>query len=142
MAPLWRTKSRVRWLRAGAFDMAADYRLSPAEAHAHGIVIDTPQSRQHLRDPARRERLDFGPAKMVSATDLTDANIVMGTPAYMAPISPASRVGCAHGLPFALGLVRYEMTRESTAPERNVLRVARHPAAGCRHPAVPAWSRR
>ena len=82
-----------------------------AEAHAHGIVHRDLKPGNIMLRGNNVKVLDFGLAKFTQGPDgeLTQANVTMGTPAYMAPEQVQGRVsGSATDL-FALGLVLYEM---------------------------------
>ncbi len=92
------------------FRYGAQIAAALAEAHAHGIVHRDLKPGNIMVTRHGVKVLDFGLAKMVSETGLTDANIVMGTPAYMAPEQVEGRESDARTDLFALGLVLYEMT--------------------------------
>src|ERR1035438_3745312 len=81
-----------------------------AEAHAHGIVHRDLKPGNIMVTRHGAKVLDFGLAKMVSEAALTEANVVMGTPMYMAPEQVEGRESDARTDLFALGLVLYEMT--------------------------------
>src|SRR5678816_2476313 len=83
-----------------------------AEAHAHGIVHrDLKPGNIMLRGNSMKV-LDFGLAKFTQGPDgeLTQANVTMGTPAYMAPEQVQGKASTGAADLFALGLVLYEMT--------------------------------
>ena len=80
-----------------------------AEAHARGIVHRDLKPSNVMLTPHGVKVLDFGLAKMLSQSGLTETDAVMGTPAYMAPEQVEGREpGSAADL-FSLGLVLYEM---------------------------------
>ncbi len=80
-----------------------------AEAHSLGIVHRDLKPSNIMLTRHGVKVLDFGLAKMLSATGITETNAVMGTPAYMAPEQVDGREpGSAADL-FSLGLVLYEM---------------------------------
>ncbi|MFI5106797.1 MAG: serine/threonine-protein kinase, partial [Terriglobales bacterium] len=80
-----------------------------AEAHAHGIVHRDLKPGNIMVTRHGVKVLDFGLAKMVSEDGLTEANVMMGTPMYMAPEQLEGRESDARTDLFALGLVLYEM---------------------------------
>jgi len=80
-----------------------------AEAHALGIVHRDLKPSNVMVTRHGVKVLDFGLAKVLSATGITETNSIMGTPAYMAPEQVDGREpGTAADL-FSLGLVLYEM---------------------------------
>ena len=80
-----------------------------AEAHSLGIVHRDLKPSNIMVTRHGVKVLDFGLAKMVSETGVTQTGGVMGTPAYMAPEQVnGQEPGSATDL-FALGLVLYEM---------------------------------
>ena len=81
-----------------------------AEAHAHGIVHRDLKPGNIMVTRHGVKVLDFGLAKMASAAGMTEANVVMGTPRYMAPEQVEGRESDARTDLFALGLALYEMT--------------------------------
>ncbi|HEX5229209.1 MAG TPA: protein kinase [Bryobacteraceae bacterium] len=109
-----------------------------AEAHSLNIVHRDLKPSNIMLSKHGVKVLDFGLAKILAATSITQTDAVMGTPAYMAPeqvdgVEPGSATDL-----FALGLVLYEMS------------VGRLPFPGASlgqmlssgaHPAVPAPSR-
>jgi serine/threonine protein kinase len=109
-----------------------------AEAHSLGTVHRDLKPSNIMLTRHGVKVLDFGLAKMLSATGITQSDAVMGTPAYMAPEQVEGREpGTAADL-FSLGLVLYEMA------------VGKLPFPGASlgqmlssgsHPAIPAPSR-
>jgi serine/threonine protein kinase len=80
-----------------------------AEAHALGIVHRDLKPSNVMVTRHGVKVLDFGLAKVLTETGITDTNAIMGTPAYMAPEQVEGREpGSAADL-FSLGLVLYEM---------------------------------
>jgi eukaryotic-like serine/threonine-protein kinase len=80
-----------------------------AEAHSLGIVHRDLKPSNVMVTRHGVKVLDFGLAKMLSTTGITETNAVMGTPAYMAPEQvEGGEPGSAADL-FSLGLVLYEM---------------------------------
>jgi eukaryotic-like serine/threonine-protein kinase len=80
-----------------------------AEAHSLGIVHRDLKPSNVMVTRHGVKVLDFGLAKVLSTTGITETNAVMGTPAYMAPEQvEGGEPGSAADL-FALGLVLYEM---------------------------------
>jgi eukaryotic-like serine/threonine-protein kinase len=80
-----------------------------AEAHSLGIVHRDLKPSNIMVTRHGVKVLDFGLAKVLSTTSITETNAVMGTPAYMAPEQVDGREpGIAADL-FSLGLVLYEM---------------------------------
>lgn len=80
-----------------------------AEAHAHGIVHRDLKPSNVMLTPRGVKVLDFGLAKMPSQDALTETDVAIGTPAYMAPEQIDRREADARTDLFALGLVLYEM---------------------------------
>ncbi len=79
------------------------------EAHSLGIVHRDLKPSNVMLTRHGVKVLDFGLAKLLSTTVITETNAVMGTPAYMAPEQVEGREpGSAADL-FSLGLVLYEM---------------------------------
>jgi len=98
-------------------DVAAHYGAqiasALAEAHALGIVHRDLKPSNIMVTKHGVKVLDFGLAKMLSATGiadgLTDTNAIMGTPAYMAPEQVEGRQPTAATDLYALGRVLQEM---------------------------------
>ena len=80
-----------------------------AEAHSLGIVHRDLKPSNVMLTRHGIKVLDFGLAKMLSTTGLTEPGCMMGTPAYMAPEQVEGREPSASADLFALGLVLYEM---------------------------------
>jgi eukaryotic-like serine/threonine-protein kinase len=81
-----------------------------AEAHSLGVVHRDLKPSNVMVTRHGVKVLDFGLAKVLSQTGITETNAVMGTPAYMAPEQvEAGEPGSAADL-FSLGLVLYEMS--------------------------------
>ena len=80
-----------------------------AEAHAQGIVHRDLKPSNIMLTRHGVKVLDFGLAKMLSETGMTQINAVLGTPAYMAPEQTEGREADARTDLFALGLVLYQM---------------------------------
>ena len=81
-----------------------------AEAHALGIVHRDLKPSNVMVTRHGVKVLDFGLAKVLSTTGITETNSVMGTPAYMAPEQVEGREPSSATDLFALGLVLYEMS--------------------------------
>ncbi len=81
-----------------------------AEAHALGIVHRDLKPSNVMLTRHGLKVLDFGLAKMISATGITETHAVVGTPAYMAPEQLEGQEQAAATDLFALGLVLYEMS--------------------------------
>jgi serine/threonine protein kinase len=80
-----------------------------AEAHSLGIVHRDLKPSNVMLTRHGIKVLDFGLAKMLSTTGVTEPGCMMGTPAYMAPEQVEGREPSACADLFALGLVLYEM---------------------------------
>jgi predicted esterase len=81
-----------------------------AEAHSRHIVHRDLKPANIIITRHGVKVLDFGLAKMLSETGVTDSNVVMGTPAYMAPEQVQGGEPSGTTDLFALGLVLYEMS--------------------------------
>ena len=81
-----------------------------AEAHARGIVHRDLKPSNVMLTKHGAKVLDFGLAKMLSETGITETGGVMGTPAYMAPEQVDGLEPTESADLFALGLVLYEMS--------------------------------
>jgi serine/threonine protein kinase/dienelactone hydrolase len=80
-----------------------------SDAHSHGIVHSDLKPANIMLTPHGVKVLDFGVAQILSESGPVEANLVMGTPAYMAP---EQLQGCDPSIRsdlFALGLVLQEM---------------------------------
>ena len=80
-----------------------------AEAHSRDIVHRDLKPANIMLTRHGVKVVDFGLAKMLSETGLTDTSVVMGTPGYMAPEQVEGREPTGLADLFALGLVLYEM---------------------------------
>jgi serine/threonine protein kinase/predicted esterase len=80
-----------------------------AEAHSLGIVHRDLKPSNVMLTRHGIKVLDFGLAKMLSSTGITEPGCMMGTPAYMAPEQVEGREPSASADLFALGVVLYEM---------------------------------
>lgn len=80
-----------------------------AEAHSLGIVHRDLKPSNVMLTRHGVKVLDFGLAKMLAATAITETDAIMGTPAYMAPEQMERNEPTAATDLFALGLVLYEM---------------------------------
>src|SRR5579863_9526472 len=80
-----------------------------AEAHSLGIVHRDLKPSNVMLTRHGIKVLDFGLAKMLSTTGVTEPGCMLGTPAYMAPEQVEGREPSACADLFALGLVLYEM---------------------------------
>jgi eukaryotic-like serine/threonine-protein kinase len=81
-----------------------------AEAHLLGMVHRDLKPANIMLTRHGVKVLDFGLAKMLATTGITETDAVMGTPAYMAPEQVESRKPTAATDLFALGLVLFEMS--------------------------------
>jgi len=84
-----------------------------AEAHAHAIVHRDLKPGNVMITRHGAKVLDFGLARLLEETGLTEMNLVMGTPRYMAPEQVEGREPAPATDLFALGLVLYEMATGS-----------------------------
>jgi serine/threonine protein kinase len=109
-----------------------------AEAHSLGIVHRDLKPSNVMLTRHGVKVLDFGLAKVLSTTGITETNAVMGTPAYMAPEQLEGQgPGSATDL-FSLGLVLYEMAvGKLPFPGASLGQMLSSGA----HPVVPAPSR-
>jgi serine/threonine protein kinase len=82
---------------------------SLAAAHTKGIVHRDLKPGNIMLAAAGIKVLDFGLAKSQNDETLTTAEVVMGTPAYMAPEQRDSKPCDARADIYALGIVIYEM---------------------------------
>ncbi len=81
-----------------------------AEAHSLGIVHRDLKPSNIMLTKHGVKVLDFGLAKVLSETGITETDAVMGTPAYMAPEQLAGKDADARSDLFALGLLLFEIT--------------------------------
>ncbi len=80
------------------------------EAHARGVVHRDLKPENIMLDRSGNVKLmDFGIAREETATRMTVAGTVMGTPAYMAPEQAEGKNADARSDIYSLGLVMYEM---------------------------------
>ena len=88
------------------------------EAHSKGITHRDLKPANVMLSKNGVKVLDFGLAKLHLLEDdgLTQANVVMGTPAYMAPEQREGKECDARSDIYALGLVLYEMATGKRAP--------------------------
>jgi Tol biopolymer transport system component/predicted Ser/Thr protein kinase len=80
-----------------------------AEAHSLGIVHRDLKPSNIMLTRHGVKVLDFGLAKVLTETGITQTDAVMGTPAYMAPEQLDGKEADPRSDLFALGLVLYEM---------------------------------
>jgi serine/threonine protein kinase len=91
--------------------IGAEAALALAAAHARGLVHrDVKPANILLEEPRRRVKLtDFGLARAVEGTHLTDAGLVAGTPHFMSPEQALGRPVDARSDLFSLGAVLYTL---------------------------------
>ena len=100
-----------------ALTIGAQVASAVAAAHAHGLVHRDIKPTNIVLTPGGAKVLDFGIAAFTGASDVDPDEVVLGTPAYLAPermvadsVSPATDV-------FALGVLMYRLlTRDLPWP--------------------------
>jgi eukaryotic-like serine/threonine-protein kinase len=92
------------------FRYGAQIASALAEAHSSGIVHRDLKPGNIMVTRHGVKVLDFGLAKVSSEAGITESDMVMGTPGYMAPEQIEGSEPDARMDLFALGLVLYEMT--------------------------------
>jgi len=80
-----------------------------AEAHAKGIIHRDLKPGNIMLTKSGVKVLDFGLAKSANTETLTGTNVIMGTPAYMAPEQREGKDADTRTDIYALGLVSHEM---------------------------------
>ncbi|MEO8096065.1 MAG: protein kinase [Acidobacteriota bacterium] len=90
-----------------------------AEAHSKGITHRDLKPGNVMLSKNGVKVLDFGLAKLHTHPDdgLTQANVIMGTPAYMAPEQREGKECDGRADTYSLGLVLYEMASGKRAPQ-------------------------
>ena len=96
-------------------------------AHAKGIVHRDIKPANIMLTKAGVKVLDFGLAKSAEDDNLTAANIVIGTPAYMSPEQSGGRECDARTDIYALGLTLYEMATGTRLSKDDSLRLDQVP---------------
>src|SRR6185436_100145 len=84
-----------------------------AAAHAKGIIHRDLKPGNIMLTKNSVKVLDFGLAKSQHGATMTASNVIMGTPAYMAPEQSAGKEADARSDIYALGLVLFEMATGS-----------------------------
>jgi serine/threonine-protein kinase len=94
---------------AEAVDYVAQMLEALAEAHAKGIIHRDVKPLNVMVQNGVVKVMDFGIAKLDLAESLTESNILMGTPRYMAPEQAAGGRGDARSDLYAVAVTLYEL---------------------------------
>ncbi len=93
-----------------------------AFAHARDVIHrDLKPANIHLLPNGRAKIMDFGLARISSASDLTGAGIMLGTPNYMSPEQVRGDKSTTRSDVFSLGVVFYELMCGRKAFEADTL---------------------
>ncbi len=125
---------QARLTREEALRYAIQMAQALAEAHAHGIVHRDLKPGNIMLTRHGVKVLDFGLARLLDETSVTEVRSVLGTPAYMAPEQAQGGEPTPATDLFAFGLVLYEMLA-GTLPLPGAS-LGRMLASGA-HPTVP-----
>jgi eukaryotic-like serine/threonine-protein kinase len=111
-----------------------------AEAHAHNIVHRDLKPSNIMLTRHGVKVLDFGLAKVLSETGLTETHAVMGTPAYMSPEQTRGEAVDGRSDVFSLGCVLYQAAT-GKMPFRGTNSLAVMQAIANTHPPAPSTLR-
>ena len=107
-------------------DEAAQIADGLAYAHAHGVVHRDLKPANLLRGPDRSVKIaDFGIARAVEETMITQVGTVLGTLHYLSPEQAAGRAAGTPADVYSLGVVLDELLDEKPREVRRILELSR-----------------